>query len=135
MNFFISSYISDTTLYGLPYLDCFCQREWFKNGLKSVRHLWQFQLVIEYGQLSCLEGKKEAFKNSCWCGWEDRNIKYSFKLSISSDQVEMHTKYHHISHIAILQVFIEKAAVYFNYFFPISTVTWILFNDYYKDII
>lgn len=28
MNFFISSYISDTTLYGLPYLDCFCQREW-----------------------------------------------------------------------------------------------------------
>lgn len=47
----------------------------------------------------------------------------------------MHTKYCHISHIAILQVFIDKAAVYFNSFFPISTVTGILFNDYDKNII
>lgn len=47
----------------------------------------------------------------------------------------MHTQYHHISHIVILQVFIEKAAVYFHSFFPISTVTGILFNDHDKNIL
>lgn len=35
MNFFGSSYVSDTTLYALQYLDYFCQREWarLKNHL------------------------------------------------------------------------------------------------------